>query len=90
MNKPFIKVIPANRRHPVEQRPGVEASSRSRFLARLVREKPLGAVSAVVVLLLILVSIFADALAPYDIFEVNAKNRLQGRYDVGTGQQRAV
>lgn len=24
MNKPFIKVIPANRRHPVEQRPGVE------------------------------------------------------------------
>ena len=54
------------------------SSSRSRFLARLVREKPLGAVSAVVVLLLILVSIFADALAPYDIFEVNAKNRLQG------------
>ena len=57
---------------------GKRASSRSRFLARLVREKPLGAVSAVVVLLLILVSIFVDALAPYDIFEVNAKNRLQG------------
>jgi peptide/nickel transport system permease protein len=48
------------------------------FLARLVREKPLGAVSAAVVVLLIFVSIFAETLAPYDILEVNAKNRLQG------------
>ena len=48
------------------------------FLARLVREKPLGAASAAVVVLLIFVSIFAETLAPYDILEVNAKDRLQG------------
>ena len=48
------------------------------FLARLVREKPLGAASAGVVVLLIFVSIFAETLAPYDILEVNAKDRLQG------------
>ena len=48
------------------------------FLGRLVREKPLGAASAAVVVLLIFVSIFAETLAPYDILEVNAKDRLQG------------
>ena len=48
------------------------------FLTRLVREKPLGAASAAVVVLLIFVSIFAETLAPYDILEVNAKDRLQG------------
>ena len=53
-------------------------SSTARFLTRLVREKPLGAASAAVVVLLIFVSIFAETLAPYDILEVNAKNRLQG------------
>ena len=37
-----------------------------------------GAASGGVVLVLIVVSIFADQLAPYDIREVNAKNRLQG------------
>ena len=52
--------------------------SSTRFFTRLIREKPLGTASAVVVALLIIVSIFAGTLAPYDIFEVNAKNRLQG------------
>jgi peptide/nickel transport system permease protein len=49
-----------------------------RFFGRLIREKPLGAVSGGVVLVLIVVSIFATQLAPYDINDVNAKNRLQG------------
>ena len=39
------------------------------FFVRLVREKPLGTASGIVVLLLILVSIFADVLAPYPIDE---------------------
>ena len=55
------------RRSPVRQ-----------FLRRLIREKPLGAVSGAVILVLIVVSIFATQLAPYDMHEVNAKNRLQG------------
>ena len=50
----------------------------AQFFTRLIREKPLGAASGGVVLVLIVVSIFADQLAPYDIREVNAKNRLQG------------
>ena len=61
---------------------GTDASRRrspfAQFFVRLVREKPLGAVSGGVVLVLIVVSIFATQLAPYDIKEVNAKNRLQG------------
>ena len=35
------------------------------FSIRMVKEKPLGTVSGVIILLLILGSIFADALAPY-------------------------
>ena len=59
------------------------------FLVRLVREKPLGAVSGIVVLLLILVSIFADVLAPYPMDEQHLIDRLQppsARYLLGTDQ----
>ena len=35
------------------------------FLRRLVKEKPLSIIAGVVILLLILVAIFADVLAPY-------------------------
>ena len=37
------------------------------FLVRLWREKPLGIVSGIIVLMLILVAIFADVLAPFPI-----------------------
>ena len=47
------------------------------FFVRLVREKPLGTASGIVVLLLILVSIFADVLAPYPIDEQHLVDRLQ-------------
>ena len=59
------------------------------FLIRLVREKPLGAASGIVVLLLILVSVFADLLAPYPMDEQHLVDRLQppsARYLLGTDQ----
>ena len=59
------------------------------FFFRLVREKPLGAASGIVVLLLILVSIFADVLAPYPMDEQHLVDRLQppsARYLLGTDQ----
>jgi peptide/nickel transport system permease protein len=59
------------------------------FFVRLWKEKPLGAASGIFVLLLILVAIFADALAPYPSFEVHPVDRLSGatlRYLLGTDQ----
>ena len=57
------------------------------FFIRLVREKPLGAVSGIIVLILILVSIFADVLAPFAATEIHLVDRLQGssaQYLLGT------
>ena len=54
---------------------------------RLVREKPLGTASGIIILMLIFVAIFADALAPYPYYEVHPADRLQGpsaRYLLGT------
>ena len=48
-----------------------------RFFARLVREQPLGTVGGIVILLLVLVSIFADSLAPYRYEEIHLRDRLQ-------------
>jgi peptide/nickel transport system permease protein len=47
------------------------------FVLQLLRMKPLGAVSAVVVLLFLLCGIFADLLAPYPIDQVAPLNRLK-------------
>ena len=38
------------------------------FFTRLVKEKPLGTISGITILILILVAIFADALAPYELY----------------------
>ena len=46
------------------------------FWIRLVKEKPLGTVGAVITLLLLLTGIFADFLAPYGMNETNPLNRL--------------
>ena len=57
------------------------------FFTRLVKEKPLGAACGIIVLLLILVAIFADFLAPYRYTEPHLIDRLQGssaRYLLGT------
>ena len=48
-----------------------------RFFARLLREQPLGTAGGIVILLLVLVSIFADSLAPYRFEEIHLRDRLQ-------------
>ena len=48
-----------------------------RFFARLVREQPLGTAGGIVILILVLVSIFADSLAPYRYEEIHLRDRLQ-------------
>ena len=55
----------------------------------LVKEKPLSIIAGVVILLLILVAIFADILAPFPHDEVNIVDRMQApsdRYLLGTDQ----
>ena len=57
------------------------------FFTRLVREKPLGTASGIIVLLLVLVAIFADFLVPYRYTEPHLVDRLTGssaRYLLGT------
>ncbi len=57
------------------------------FLIRLVKEKPLGTASGIIILIWILIAIFADALTPYPPFEMNLADRLQGssaRHLLGT------
>ena len=57
------------------------------FLARLWREKPLGSVCGIIILMLILVGIFADVLAPYDHMEPHTADILQApsaQYLLGT------
>ena len=59
------------------------------FLGRLWREKPLGIAGGIVILILILLAIFADVLAPYPYGKVFLIDRLQGpsaRYLLGTDQ----
>ena len=57
------------------------------FFIRLVREKPLGTISGIIILILIFVAIFADILAPYPYGERHLPDRLQGssaQYLLGT------
>jgi peptide/nickel transport system permease protein len=46
------------------------------FLVRLVREKPLGTVGGVIVLLMLFTAIFADFLAPFPYAEIHIADRL--------------
>ena len=72
--------------------PSVEIAPKRRsrladFFTRLWKEKPLGTASGIIVLLLILVAIFADVLAPYRYTEPHLVDRLTGssaRYLLGT------
>ena len=59
------------------------------LIKRLFRERPLGAWSGVVVLVLFLVAIFADVLAPFRFTEIHLIDRLSGSTDtylLGTDQ----
>ena len=70
--------------------PVIEPKRRSRladFFNRLVREKPLGTVGGIIILILILVAIFADVVTPYPYDEMHLADRLTGssaRYLLGT------
>jgi peptide/nickel transport system permease protein len=57
------------------------------FFLRLVREKPMGLIGGIVVLILLLMGIFADVLAPYGFNDIHLKNRLEApssQYLLGT------
>ena len=47
------------------------------FFIRLLKEKPLGMLGGVIILLLIGISLFADALAPYPYKEIHLRDRMQ-------------
>ena len=67
-----------------------EPKKRSRladFFIRLVREKPLGTISGIIILILIFVAVLADVIAPYPYTERHLPDRLQGsstQYLLGT------
>ena len=59
------------------------------FWIRLVKEKPLGTFSGIIIVILLLVAIFADVLAPYSYKEIHLVDRLAGpssQYLPGTDQ----
>ncbi len=59
------------------------------FFTRLWREKPLGAISGIIILLLILMAIFADVVSPYPYDEANISEMMKGpsaQYLLGTDQ----
>ena len=68
-----------------------ESKRRGRFVdffIRLWREKPLGTISGLIILLLIVVAIFADASTPYPYDEMHLRDRMTGssvQYLLGTG-----
>ena len=72
--------------------PSTEIAPRRRsrlvgFSIRLVKEKPLGTISGIIIVLLIFVAIFADVLAPYGFLELHLEDRLTGpsaKYLLGT------
>ena len=74
--------------------PSVETAPKRRsrlaeLFGRLVREKPLGTVSGIIILILVLVTIFVDALAPYPYHEMHLADRLtssSAQYLLGTDQ----
>ena len=56
------------------------------FFIRMVKEKPLGAISGMIILILIIVAIFGDVLSPYVYSERHLADKLTGpsaRYLLG-------
>ena len=72
------------------QSSAIEPKRRSRladFFTRLLKDKPLGTVSGIIILILIFVATFADVLAPYGYSERHLPDRLTGpsaQYLLGT------
>ena len=57
--------------------PAPRAAAPCRFLVRLFREKPLGAVGGVIFVLFLFCGVFADVLAPYGMNQISPINRLK-------------
>ncbi len=76
------RVISAETREERKRRPFLVE-----LFVRLIKEKPLGTVGGVIVLILLLAGIFSDLLAPYGFNEINLADRLSapsGKYLLGT------
>ena len=59
------------------------------FFIRLVKEKPLATICGMIILILIIVSTFADVLAPYPYYEIHLTDILKGssaQYLLGTDE----
>ena len=71
-------------RQPEEAVPAsglARAPSRAGYMARLTRvarNKPVGAVSAVVIVVMVLSGVFADFISPFDPLDPHVRDRLQG------------
>ena len=66
---------------PVESATAAPAAAKRQsnsFLARLWRDKPLGTVGGIVLLLFVVVGVFAPWIAPYDYNEIAPLDRMQG------------
>jgi peptide/nickel transport system permease protein len=61
----------------------------SKGLLKFVRAKPLGAIGAVIILLMVIAAVFAPVIARHDYAKINPRNRLEGpsaQYWFGTDQ----
>ena len=71
--RPPEEAVPANGLLRARRRTGYLVR-----LGRVARNKPVGTFSAVVIIVMVLSGIFADAVAPFDPLEVHVRDRLQG------------
>ncbi len=74
---------------PVEEPERKRRHALADFFIRLVREKPLGVVGGVIVLIVLFCGIFAEVLAPYEMADIHLFDRLQApsaKYLLGTDQ----
>ena len=71
--RPPEEAVPANGLLRARRRTGYLVR-----LGRVARNKPVGTFSAVVIIVMVLSGIFADAVAPFDPLEAHVKDRLQG------------
>src|SRR5262245_15841291 len=70
-----MAVIAQPRAKPLAGHPG--GNPTWQFIARLFREKPLGAAGGVIFVLFLVVGVFAGLLAPYGMNQINPINRLR-------------
>ncbi len=79
----FRKAVPPTEVVKEPKRPSLIAD----LVIRLVKEKPLAAVGAFIVLIMFFIGIFADILAPYGVYDIDLKARLappSDQYTLGT------